>query len=193
MEMSTRDIDDYVAAYREEEPLYAVEAESVETLPSAFRAGEYGRRDAQWVVRWYVRRFLGAYPDRERRRVEEQFESADFERVRDAIATAADAPDYETALEAITELPGVDVPVGSAFLMFVDPDRYVVVGRREWEVVSALSDLDGLYPDPMTVGEYGDYLEACRSIADDADCGGWELYMALWRAWKDRFDEERPA
>jgi hypothetical protein len=189
MDLSTRDVEAYTAAYEEREPLYSVESESIETLPAAFRAGEYGRRDAQWVVRWYFRRYLGAYPDADRRRVEAEFEDADFERVRDAIAEAADAPEYETALEALTALPGVDVRVGSAFLMFLDPDRYVVVGDREWRVVRELADLEGSYPDPPSVEAYGDYLDACVAIADDVDCDLWELYMVLWRVWKERFGD----
>lgn len=189
MDISPRDAADYLAAYEEEEPLYPVEAESVETLPDAFRAGEYGRRDTQWVVRWYFRRFLGAYPDADRRRVEDAFAGADFERVRDAIAAAADAPDHETALDALTDLPGVDVRVGSAYLMFLHPDRFPVVGEREWRVVSALTDLSGEYPDPQSVEAYGDYRDACASLADELDLNYWELYMVVWRAWKDRFGE----
>jgi hypothetical protein len=190
MDLSPHDADTYVEAYRDEEPLYMVESEAIETLPAALRAGEYGRRDTEWVVRWYFRRFLGAYPDRERRRVEDEFVQADFERVRDAIETATTASGHEEALDALTTLPGVDVPVGSAFLMFVDPDRYIAVGEREWRVVRALTDVDEPYPDPPTVDEYGDYLDACVSVADDLECSLWELYMVFWRAWKDHFEED---
>ena len=63
--------DEHVEAYRETAPFYPVEAEAVESLGDAFRAGDYGRRDVEWVVRWYFRRRVGASDHAERRAVEE--------------------------------------------------------------------------------------------------------------------------
>ena len=182
-------MDRYRANYRDVEPLYAVEREAVETLPDAFREGDYGPRDAEWVVQWYFRRFLGAYPDAERRRVEGAFEDADRADVRAAIASSCDAPDYDAALSALLDLPGVDVEVGSAFLLFVDPERYQVVGEREWRVLADLAGLDGDYPDSPGVGDYGRYLDAARDVAARHGLTQWELYTVLWRRWKDEYGE----
>ncbi|MFC5136424.1 MULTISPECIES: hypothetical protein [Haloferacaceae] len=199
MDLSRDDVEAAIEAYRESEPLYAVESEAVETLPDAFRSGEYGRRDAQWVVRWYGRRYLGDEPpgaDRNRR--EEAFEGADFEAVRDAIATAVEAErrgskrertereeaertGYSGAVDALTALPGVDLPVASAFLAFVHPDRFVVVGPDEWRIVCDLTGLEGRYPDPPSVDEYDDYLAACDELAERYGIDPWELYMVVWR------------
>ncbi|RAW44692.1 hypothetical protein DQW50_13155 [Halorubrum sp. 48-1-W] len=191
MDPSRADVETALEAYRSEEPLYTVESEAVETLPDAFRSGEYGRRDAQWVVRWYGRRYLGDEPageDRSRR--EEAFEGADFEAVRDAIATAVEAEregsgsagstGYATAIDDLTALPGIDLPVASAFLAFVHPDQFVVVGPREWRTVRDLTDL-GPYPDPPSVDEYDDYLTACDELTDRYGLDPWELYMVVWR------------
>ncbi|AGB32700.1 hypothetical protein C488_08627 [Natrinema pellirubrum DSM 15624] len=167
--------------YREREPLYAVEAEQLETLPAAFAAGEYGRRDAVWVVRWYYRRFLGDYPDADRRAAEDHFRDNDFETVRSAIAAAVDAADAAAAVEALTALEAVDVPVASAFCMFLDPDEYVVVGPREWAMLRDADELERPYPDPPSVADYERYLERCRTLADRFDCDLWTLYRALWR------------
>jgi hypothetical protein len=183
------DVDRYRANYRDVEPLYAVEREAVETMPDAFREGDYGPRDAEWVVQWYFRRFLGAYPDAERRRVEGAFEDADRADVRAAIASSCDAPDYDAALSALLDLPGVDVEVGSAFLLFVDPERYQVVGEREWRVLADLTHLDGDYPDSLGVDDYGRYLDAARDLAARHDFTQWELYTVLWRRWKDEYGE----
>jgi hypothetical protein len=188
-------VERYRSAYRNEEPLYAVEREAVETLPDAFREGDYGPRDAEWVVQWYFRRFLGAYPGAQRRRIEGEFEAADPADVRDAVAAACDAPDYEAALSALLSLPGVDVRVGSAFLLFVDPDRYQVVGEREWRVVAGLTDLDPEYPDSLDVDDYGRFLDAARDLAaryaDRHDSlTQWELYTVLWRRWKAEYGPE---
>ncbi|MDH5020431.1 hypothetical protein [Halobacterium rubrum] len=189
--MDDETVERYRSTYRDEEPLYAVEREAVETLPDAFREGDYGPRDAEWVVQWYFRRFLGAYPGAQRRRIEGEFEAADPADVRAAIAAACDAPDYEAALSALLDLSGVDVGVGSAFLLFVDPDRYQVVGEREWRVVADLTDLDSESPDSLDVDDYGRFLDAARDLAARHDgLTQWDLYTVLWRRWKDKYGPE---
>ncbi|SFH33599.1 hypothetical protein SAMN04488066_101297 [Halorubrum aquaticum] len=184
MELSRADVEAALEAYRSTEPLYTVESEAVETMPDAFRSGEYGRRDAQWVVRWYGRRYLGDEPaDMDRSRREDAFEGADFEAVRDAISTAveADRGAYGAAIDALTTLPGVDLPVASAFLAFVHPNRFVVVGPDEWAVVRELTGLEGTYPDPPSIDEYDEYLAACDELAERCEIDPWEVYMLVWR------------
>lgn len=181
MELTRPLVEAEAREYREHEPLYAVEAEQLETLPAAFAAGEYGRRDAVWVVRWYYRRFLGDYPDADRRAAEDRFRNNDFEAVRDAIAGAVDAADAAEAIDALTPLEAADVPVASAFCTFLDPDEYVVVGPRVWATLREAGELDAAYPDPPSVREYERYLERCRTLADRFDCDLWTLYRALWR------------
>ncbi len=181
MELTRSFVESEAREYREREPLFAVEQENLETIPKAFASGEYGRRDAAWVVRWYYRRFLGDYPDAERRAAEEAFWDNDFEAVRSAIGDAVGAPDAAAGIESLTDLEAVDVPVASGFLMFVDPDAYVVVGPREWAALREADELAEPYPDPPSVQEYGTYLERCRAIADRFDCDLWTLYRALWR------------
>lgn len=193
MEPSQETIDAALAAYRSAEPLYTVEAEAVETLPAALSDGEYGRRDTQWIVRWYGRRYLGDEPPgMDRRRREEAFENADFEAVRDAVSAAVDADrdGYDHAVAALTALPGVDLPVASAFLAFVHPEEFVVVGPREWDVASNLTALEEPYPDPPSVGAYDAYLDACDDLADRYGLDPWEVYMVFWRLWTDRHAAE---
>ena len=184
MPLTRATVDRAAEAYREEEPLYPVEQEGVETLPAALSTGEFGRRDAEWVVRWYYRRFLGAIPNDERRAAEERFRRNDFETVLETVTAAADATDAAEALERLTALEGVDVPVGSAFLCFLDPESYVVVGEREWTVLEEHGELTAPYPDPPSIEAYETYLECCRSVADRLECELWTLYRALWRLWK---------
>lgn len=181
MELTQSLVDSSARKYREREPLYAVEREQLETLPAAFESGEYGRRDAAWVVRWYYRRFLGDYPDRDRRDAEERFWSNDFEAVREAIAGAVGATDAAEGIDSLTALEAVDVPVASAFCMFVAPDEYVVVGPREWSTLREAGELARRYPDPPSVSEYETYLERCRALAARFDCDLWTLYRAVWR------------
>jgi hypothetical protein len=75
----------------------------------------------------------------------------------------------------------VDVPVGSAFLFFLAPERYVPVGPDEWRALREAGELAETYPDPLSIPEYGTYLDACRALTDRFDCDPWTLYRALWR------------
>lgn len=181
MELSRAVVEEKVTEYENEEPLYAVEDQHVEMLPRMFSKGEFGRRDVKWVVEWYYRRFLGEFPNRERRAIENSFDENDFETVRSVIDDVTEQGDVARQLERLTELEGVDVPLASAFLLFVDPDEYIVVGQREWNVLREAGELDDPYPDPPSIQEYETYLENCRDLADELDCDMWTLYQTLWR------------
>lgn len=185
MELTRSLVAEAARAYADEEPLYAVEAEQVETLPGAFAAGNFGWRDAAWIVRWYFRRYLGDYPDERRRAVEEAFGENDFETIRSVVDDVLAADETTGKLDRLTDLSGVDVPVASAFLQFLDPDAYLVVGDREWAVLRAAGELSEPYPDSLTIDQYGTYLETARSAAERLDCDLWTLYRALWRLHRD--------
>lgn len=184
MDLTADTIDALAGEYREREPFYPVEREGQETLPRVLRSGEFGRRDAEWIVRWYFRRHLDGQSHAERRAIEERFADNPFGDVLEAITgAAADAleGDLEAAIERLTTLDGVDVSVASAFLAFIDPDSYVVCGEREWIALCEVGRLDRPYPDPPTTDEYRDYLSACLSIAEETGRDPWTVQRALWR------------
>ncbi|ELY84948.1 hypothetical protein [Natrialba taiwanensis] len=197
MEFTRELVRSEAADYRAENPFYPVEQEQLETLPQAFETAAFGWRDAAWVVRWYYRRFLGSYPDAERRAAEERFQENEFDAVRTAIADAGaaitrleqDAVDATTvtvrdaaaAIDALTALNGVDVPVATAFLMFLAPQRFTVLGPREWAVLHDAGELAEPYPTAPTASDYETYLDRCRSIAATVDCELWTVHRALWR------------
>lgn len=209
MDLSESTIRDRARAYAEAEPLYDVERQHVETVPKTFAGDEYGRRDAQWIVRWYFRRYLGEYPDRERREREEAFRDNDFGDVIDAIGTAADAvgagaiageasvesgagsdgyPDVDAAFDGLTALDGVDVAVASGFLQFLAPSRFVAIDRRTWGVLVAAGELDGPYPDPPSTADYRQFDGACRAVMERTGVDAWTLYRALWRSFAELAD-----
>jgi hypothetical protein len=183
MELTPSLVAERAREYRETEPLYDVEREHVEDLPEAFAEGDYGWRDAEWVVQWYFRRYLGAYPNADRQAAESAYGGNDFEDVRDALSAVRRAEDDRERVRLLTTLDGVDVRVASAFLQFTLPDRYIVAGDREWAVLRAAGELDDPYPDPPDVEAYLAYLDTCRDVADRCDCSLWTLYTALWRLW----------
>ncbi|QSG02980.1 hypothetical protein [Natranaeroarchaeum sulfidigenes] len=179
MELTPALVERLAAEYEREAPFHTVEQESIETLPAAFESGEFGRRDASWVVEWYYRREMGALSNRERREREDAFEGNDRREIKRAIVDAATADSLDDALDRLTQLDGIDVPVASAFLFFIDPERYLVVGEREWNALSDAGELHDPYPNPPTRAEYERYLNTCRSIAERLDCDLPTLYRAL--------------
>jgi hypothetical protein len=185
MELSRSVIAEEAEAYEANEPLYAVEAEQIEGLPQAFATGEFGWRDAEWVVQWYYRRRLGGVPNDERRAREAEFGENDYEAVRDALRDAHEAATAETGLKHLTELSGVDLGVGSGFLMFLNPADNIVVSDREWAALQAAGELDARAPEPISTSDYSRYLGVCRRLGDHYDCSMWTLYRALWRLGAD--------
>ena len=181
MELTPSLVAEKATAYRTEEPLYAVESDHLEILPKTFESGEYGRRDAQWPIRWYYRRHLGAFPDAKRRDAESRFRDNEFEAIKERIEKARTAESSTEAIEALTELPAVDTGVASAFLFFIAPSRYVAVGAREWQTLREAGKLDGPYPGDLSPADYERYLGACRRVTARVDCDLWTLYRALWR------------
>jgi hypothetical protein len=201
MDLTESTIRDRARAYAAAEPLYDVERQHVETVPRTFAGDEYGRRDAQWIVRWYFRRYLGEYPDRERREREEAFRDNEFGDVIDALDAAVDAldagererddgagADVDAALDALTALDGVDVAVASGFCQFLAPSRFVAIDRRTWAVLAAAGELDGPYPDPPSAADYRRFDDACRAVTDRTGVDAWTLYRALWRSFSELAD-----
>ena len=180
MNLTADVVAEHTRTYPEVQPFSMVEDEHRELLPKTFAAGDYGWRDAEWVVQWYGRRFLGGVPDRDRRALEDAYGDNDYDDVHDAISAAVEADTAAGKLEHLTQLAGVDVPIGSAFCQFIDPENYVVVDARQWQVLRSAGELDSEYPDPPTVKEYERYLETSRAVAERCDCSVWELYKALW-------------
>ena len=185
MDLSPADVRDLVAEYEAEEPLAAVEADHVKILPRTFESGEYGWRDAKWVVRWYYRRFLGTVPNADRRAAEAAFDENTYEDVQRAVTGAAEARSLEPKLDLLTEMTGVDVPVASAFLQYLHPGEYVATSAREWAVLRQAGEVDGAYPEEMSVGDYEAYLDACRAVAQRCDCDLWTVYRAVWMGWAE--------
>ncbi|MFU8866964.1 hypothetical protein [Natronococcus sp.] len=166
--------------YPDEQPLAAVEDEHRELLPATLAEGSYGWRDVEWIVQWYFRRFLGRFPDAERRAAEERFGDNEYEDLETALEGAVEAETTPAKLESLTNLAGVDVSVGTAFLQFLEPERYLVMSAREWGVLRERGEFEEPYPDEPSVEDYERYLERCRTIADRCDCELRDCYRALW-------------
>jgi len=58
--------------------------------------------------------------------------------------------------------------MASAFLLFMDPDRYTVVDTRAEGVLAREGYIPSL-PDDPSVEVYVNYLDVCRELADEYD------------------------
>ena len=94
--------------------------------------------------------------------------------VADALRLAVDAKTDRAAVAVLTGLRGVDVPVASAILAAIEPDRFTIIDRR------ALESLGVKQPSP-TVEFYLEYLAHCRRLASEQGVSLRELDRALWQ------------
>ncbi|MFB6233706.1 MAG: hypothetical protein ABEH61_05550 [Haloarculaceae archaeon] len=185
MELSQSLVATKAGEYETQEPLYAVEQEQIDLFGATIRDGEYGWRDVEWVVQWYYRRYLGGYPDEQRRDSEAAFRQNDFEDVLDTLSATLESDGPGAKLRRLRTLDGVDVPVGSAFLLFMYPSRYVVVGERGWGVLREAGELSAPYPDTPSVETYLIYQDVCGELLERFGVDAWTLYRALWRLGKE--------
>lgn len=102
------------------------------------------------------------------------------EEIRSKVERAVHESGIQTRVDALISLNGIGVPVASAILLFIDPDRFTVIDERAWNVLQETGYLlDDISDDP-TVEEYLLYLGTCRALANEYDVSLRALDMALW-------------
>ncbi len=112
----------------------------------AIRNGDYSLANLEAIVRW------------KSERVVHYLIGNSNEKIRRALAVAA-SPDSttEASVTALLELHGVDIPVASAILAAIFPERYTVLDFRALEALGhARHD----------VHFYEEYLDFCKRLAD---------------------------
>jgi hypothetical protein len=77
-------------------------------------------------------------------------------------------------------LSGIGVPVASAVLLFINPDRFTVIDERAWSVLQETGYLAQELSNDPTVDEYLLYLGACWTLANEYDVSLRTLDRALW-------------
>lgn len=132
-------------------------------------------------------------------RNDSNIESNSSEAVTRQLQTALDAPSDTEAVEALTELSGVGVPMASTILTVADPSQYAVIDYR------AFRGIAGAKPDIIDSSQYaeyaefiehfrtylrrpaayGYYMDHVREIAEAEDLSARKVDMALWA-----FDKE---
>lgn len=113
---------------------------------AAIRKGDHSLINLEMIVRW------------KSERVVHYLIGNSEEKIRKALAVAA-APESSVrrAVEALTELRGIDLPVATAILSAIHPEKYAVLDFRTLEALGhARHD----------VQFYEEFLKFCRHLAD---------------------------
>ncbi len=97
----------------------------------------------------------------------------------DALRLAVTAQTERAALAVLCGLCGVEIPVASALLTAIDPERYTIIDFR------ALESL-GVKRSWHTVESYIGYLKHCRKLAHQNAVSLRDLDRALWQWSKER-------
>lgn len=171
MNLSRRLLEQKVNDY--EDPIYDEELERLKTLPEAFATDEWTIDDLEWIIKWKV----GTAFEKPTLR---HIRSNSDEQIRRAIETAVNASAVGEKVNALTSIKGVGVPVASAILLFINPERYTVIDVRAWGALHELGYVDRELSDDPTAEEYLIYLGACWTLANEYDVSLRTLDMALW-------------
>ena len=95
--------------------------------------------------------------------------------IADALSLACAANTERAAISVLCGLTGVDTPVASAILTWINPERYTVIDFRALEAL-------GNETNDRTVNFYLCYLSACRRLAKEHGVSLRNLDRALWQS-----------
>ena len=130
--------------------------------------GDYSRANIETIFRWKTG---GRGISRLRR-------NSDAE-IRDALRLAVTAQTERAAVSVLCGLSGVEIPVASAILTAVDPERYTIIDYRALESLGVQSSWH-------TVDSYLAYLNQCRELARQNGVSLRDFDRALWQWSKER-------
>jgi predicted KAP-like P-loop ATPase len=140
------------------------------------RSGDYERSNIETIFKWKTR---GRGISRLRRNSSDE--------IADALRLAANAKTERAAIAVLIGLQGVNVPVASAILTAIDPERYTVIDFRALEALGSKST-------DRSVNFYLVYLDTCRQLATAHHVSLRDLDRALWQ-WSSQREarrEQRP-
>lgn len=145
------------------------EEKKLAALPLRFQEGTVDWEDYLWIVTW-----------KSGGRTRPYFEQNDPKYVAHIIEIILRDIPPSWKIRHLTTLNGVKEPTASAFLTFIDPERYTVMDYRSWSVLYAC----GILREPPTSAydapDYSEYLRACCRTADKYDVDLRTLDRALF-------------
>lgn len=147
---------------------YSFQQEDTEALEAGeeIRKGQYTRDNLEKIFEWKTN-------GRGRSRLSKNND----EEIRDALYLASIAKTDRSAVAVLLGLSGVQVPVASAILTSLDPERFTIIDFRALEALGKKRKEQKT----ATIDYYLEYLEYCRSLAKEADISLRTLDRALWQ------------
>ncbi|MCI0711065.1 MAG: hypothetical protein L0154_12990 [Chloroflexi bacterium] len=121
---------------------------------------------------------------RERRR--QDWASNTEDEVRTLSAQAFGVPDEARRILHLCRLRGVGIPVASAFLALIDPERYGVIDIRVWQLLALYNEMD-YDPDgrALQVLHWLDYLDKIRLWAGEFNVSVRAVERTLFQHHRD--------
>jgi hypothetical protein len=107
------------------------------------------------------------------------------EEIADALKLAIAANTDRAAVAVLMGLSGVQVPVASAILTAIDPERITIIDFRPSEALNVIQP-------SINIGVYLSYLDKCRELAKENNVPLRTLDRALWQWSKENADRSRP-
>jgi hypothetical protein len=150
------------------------EDEMLASLPAKFRDGTVNWDDYVRIIRWKTGGRALPY-----------FERNDREYVDHIIELIVQSMPASWKIRHLGTLDGVKAPTASAFLTFIDPERYTVIDYRAWGVLHNCGILREPPANTYDDTDYTEYLRTCRSVADDYDVGLRTLDRALFEMYDE--------
>jgi hypothetical protein len=169
MEITGRRIREAAQKYPQHEAVaFDEEEHHLGILPLSFREGSWTQDDLEWIIRWKSQRAAGYFDDN------------DPELVADTVAEAVEAQGPASKIDILRELRGVEVPMASAILVFMDPEAYTVLDERAWNTLNRAGFLEDSIPGHPKTADYLRYLGVCHSLSQELDISLRTLDRALW-------------
>src|SRR3989344_1974542 len=163
LQFNPKDISVYASRYSSAEDVGAMEA------GKQINKGRYTRRNLEIIFRWKI----GG------RGITRLQKNTDAE-IADALALAVAAKTERSSIAVLLGLCGVAVPVASAILTAINPDKYTLIDFRALEALGTDSK-------DRTVDFYLKYLDACRHLSQRHGVTLRKLDRALWQ-WSSERD-----
>lgn len=147
---------------------------------------EFGRRELEIVLKWKLEpRFWG--------RALRLIAGISDDEISSATRRAFEDDDDLRAIERLTTLPAVGIPIASAILTAQDPNRYTVADFKALASLHALRYLEGSGNRPNWRSWWLPYLDTCRFLSSSWGMSLRDADRALWAANGDTaMPSERP-
>jgi len=125
-------------------------------------AGDFSRENLRMIVAWKSSRSTGLLA-----------KNSDAD-IADALRLAVGAETERAAVAVLPGLRGVEIPVASAVMTAIHPERYTILDYRALEAL-------GVSRSFYTIDFYLEYLACCRGLARKRPGGLRELDRAMWQ------------